>query len=228
MKKKSGFYLLLMAMCSIAILSSCKQKNKEYSKVMHNPFLYSEVMHKLNYVIIYDIFSPPVASRIFAYSNLAAYEVLAHEGGHFKSLQGKVNGLNNIPAPAKDTKIDFPFASIIAMTKVGKQFTFSDDTVKNIIDSVKLLAQNSGMPDELFDNSVRYGEQVADSIISWSKKDNYAQTRGARFTLSGEEGHWSPTPPGYFDAVEPMWKTMRCLAMDSANNVPSPGFAAFQ
>ena len=227
MKKKSGFYLLLMAMCSIAILSSCKQKNKEFAKVMHNPFLYSEVMHKLNYVIIYDIFSPPVASRIFAYSNLAAYEVLAHEGGHFKSLQGKVNGLNNIPAPAKHTKIDFPFASIIAMTKVGKQFTFSDDTVKNIIDSVKLLAQDSGMPDELFDNSVRYGEQVADSIISWSKKDNYAQTRGARFTLSGEEGHWSPTPPGYFDAVEPMWKTMRCLVMDSANMFPPPGLPPF-
>ncbi len=227
MKKNPAFYFLLMVLCFVTVFSSCKQKNNDYAKVMHDPYLYAEVMHKLNYVIIYDIFTPPVASRIFAYSNLAAFEVLAHEGSHFKSLQGKVNGLNNIPQPPKDAKIDYPFASIIAMTKVGKQFTFSDDTVKNIIDSVKMLAQDSGMPDDLFDNSVKYGEQVADSIISWSKKDNYAQTRGSRFTLSSEEGHWSPTPPGYFDAVEPMWKTMRPVVMDSANMFPPPGLPAF-
>lgn len=227
MKRTPPFYSMLIVLCTVVIFSSCRQKNNNYVKVMHNPYLYAEVMHKLNYVIIYDIFTPPVASRIFAYSNLAAYEVLAHEGHHYKSLEGKVNGLNNIPPPPKDTKIDYPFASIIAMTKVGKQFTFSDDTVKSIIDSIKLLAQDSGMPDEVFDNSVKYGEQVADSIISWSKKDNYAQTRGARFTLSNEEGHWSPTPPGYFDGVEPMWKTMRCVVMDSANMFPPPGLPPF-
>lgn len=227
MKRNFAVYLMLMGFSAVVIFSSCKQKNKDYVKVMHDPFLYAEVMHKLNYVIIYDIFSPPVASRIFAYSNLAAYEVLAKEGKHYKSLEGKVTGLNNIPSPPNDVKIDYPFASIIAMTKVGKQFTFSDDTVKNIIDSVKLLAQDSGMPDDIFENSVKYGEQVGDSIISWSKKDNYAQTRGSRFTLSNEEGHWSPTPPGYFDAVEPMWRTMRCVVMDSATMFPPPGLPKF-
>ena len=83
------------------------------------------------------------------------------------------------------------------------------------------------MPDDLFDNSIKYGEQVADSIISWSKKDNNAQTRGARFALTGLEGHWSPTPPGYFDAVEPMWKTIRCVVMDSGNMYPPPGLPPF-
>ncbi|MDQ6845912.1 MAG: vanadium-dependent haloperoxidase [Bacteroidota bacterium] len=226
MKINSIFYSILIVVCS-ALIFSCKQKNKDYAKVMHNPYLYAEVMHKLNYVIIYDIFTPPVASRIFAYSNLAAFEVLANEGTHYKSLEGKVKDLNNIPHPPKNTKIDYPFASLIAMTKVGKQFTFSDDTVQHIIDSVKLLAQDSGMPDELFSNSVKYGEQVADSIISWSKKDNYAQTRGSRFALTGLEGHWSPTPPGYFDGVEPMWKTIRCVVMDSANMFPPPGLPQF-
>ncbi len=227
MKRNRVFSMLSIVFCFAAIFSSCKQKNKDYVKVMHDPYLYAEVMHKLNYVIIYDIFTPPVASRIFAYSNLAAFEVLANEGSHFKSLEGKVNGLNNIPKPPKEAKIDYPFASIIAMTAVGKQFTFSDDTVQNIIDSVKMLAQDSGMPDEMFNNSLSYGKQVADSVISWSKKDNYAQTRGSRFTLSQEEGHWSPTPPGYFDAVEPMWKTMRPVVMDSANMFPPPGLPAF-
>ncbi|MEO6288390.1 MAG: phosphoesterase PA-phosphatase, partial [Ginsengibacter sp.] len=108
MKRNAGFYSLFVVFCVVVIFSSCKQKNKDYAKIMHNPDLYCDVMHKLNYVIIYDIFTPPVASRIFAYSNLAAYEVLAQEGGHYKSLQRKVNGLENIPAPPKATKIDYP------------------------------------------------------------------------------------------------------------------------
>jgi len=32
-----------------------------------------------------------------------------------------------------------------------------------------------------------------------------------------EDGKWSPTPPGYFAAVEPYWNKIRCLTLDSAN-----------
>jgi hypothetical protein len=215
MKRKTIFYSLFILLSAVIIIPSCKPKNNDYAKVMNDPELYTQVVHKLNYVIIYDIFTPPVAARVFAYSNLAAYEVLAKEGKNFNDLEGKVNGLTNVPGPPKDEKIDFPFASIIAFTAVGKNLTFSDDTMQNIIDSVKALAKDSGMPDEVFSSSVKYGQQVADAIMAWSKKDNYAQTRGARFVLSTQEGHWSPTPPGYFDAVEPLWGTIRCAVIDS-------------
>ena len=227
MKKNPVFYSALFIFCVVAAFSSCKQKSNDYVKVMHDPFLYEQVMHKLNYVIIYDIFTPPVASRVFAYSNLAAYEVLANEGKHFASLEGKVTRLNNIPHPAANATIDYPFASLIALIKVGNQLTFSSDTMKILADSVKLLAKNSGMPDDMFTNSVQYGNQVADSVISWSKSDNYLQTRGAHFSVTGLEGHWSPTPPGYFEAVEPLWPTMRCMVMDSANMFPPPPSPTF-
>jgi len=211
----------------VLVVSSCNQPKKDYRKVMHDPKLYSDLVHDLTYVIIYDIFTPPVASRIYACSNLAAFEVLAKEGKHFNSLQGKVKGLHNIPELKKDTKIDFPFSSAIAFLKVGKELTFSSDTMTHIIDSVKLLAQNSGMPEPLFSNSIKYGEEVADSIISWCKGDNYSQTRGSSFAVTGLEGHWAPTPPGYFQAVEPLWQTMRCFVMDSANMFPAPGLPPF-
>lgn len=228
MKKNKSFILLISLIYLCLFIISCKQKKSDYAKVMHDPYLYEKVVHDLNYVIIYDIFTPPVASRIFAYSNLAAFEVLEKEGKHFTSLTGKVKDLNNIPDPPKDTKIDYPFASLIALIKVGDALTFSADTMKFIADSVKSLARDAGMPDELFTNSIHYGEQVADSVISWSKKDNYAKTRGGqRFTITGLEGHWTPTPPGYFDAVEPWWKTIRCLVMDSANMFPPPGLPPF-
>lgn len=172
---------VFIAVIVIQFMCGCIQKQTEYIKIMHDPKLYENVIHELSYVIIYDIFSPPVASRIYAYSNLAAFEVLANDGKHFASLEGKVKGLNNIPHPAANIKIDYPFASLIALLKVGKQLTFSADTMQHIIDSVKLLAQNSGMPDTLFTTSVKYGEQLADSVLSWSKKDNLFTNEGFGF-----------------------------------------------
>src|ERR1041385_6212097 len=166
MKKVVFFGLMLI---SISSLVSCNKK--DYKAVTHDPDLYCKTMHELNYVIIYDIFTPPVASRIFAYSNLAAYEVLAKDGTHFGSLQGKIKSLNNIPSPAKPDKIDYPFASIIAMTRVGRQLTFSEARMDALIDSIKNLVRNTNMAKEMFDNSVSYGNQVADSILSWSKTD---------------------------------------------------------
>src|ERR1700761_2189111 len=103
-----------LTMLVIIVFISCNKK--DYKTVMHDPNLYSKTMHELNYVIIYDIFNPPVASRIFAYANLAAYETLSKEGKHYASLEGKINGLKNIPSPAKPDQVDFPFASLIAMT----------------------------------------------------------------------------------------------------------------
>jgi hypothetical protein len=211
---------------SVITFTACHKE--DYKTVMHNPDLYCKTMHELNYVIIYDIFNPPVASRIFAYSNLAAYETLSNEGKHYASLEGKVNGLKNIPSPAKPEQVDFPFASIIAMTKVGKALTFSEDRMDALIDSIKTLAKNTNMTSEMFDSSVNYGSRVADSILSWSKKDNYGKTRGSKFTVTGMDGHWSPTPPGYFDAVEPKWQTIRTMALDSTSAfdiVPPPPFS---
>lgn len=224
MKRNPVFDVIVFLIAGIVLLlASCSPKRNDYVKVMHDPLLYSQVMHKLNYVVIYDIFTPPVASRVFAYSNLAAYEVLANDSSHhLTSLEGKVKGLNNIPVPGPGAKIDYPFASLIAMVKVGDYLTFSGDTMKILADSIKLLAKDAGMPDDMYNGSIAFGNQVADSVISWSKKDNYAQTRGSRFTITNLPGHWSPTPPGYFDAVEPLWPTLRCMVMDSANMFPPP------
>src|ERR1044072_8423003 len=50
-------------------------------------------------VIIHDIFSPPVASRIYAYANISAYEVLAKAGNQYPSLHGLLKEMPSIPAP---------------------------------------------------------------------------------------------------------------------------------
>jgi hypothetical protein len=44
-----------------------------------------------------------------------------------------------------------------------------------------------------------------------------------RYTPIKDESKWYPTPPGYFEAVEPNWKTIRTMVIDSANQYkPAP------
>jgi PAP2 superfamily len=206
----------------LVIIASCSNRS-DYKEVMHNPVLYSSITGQLTDVMTYDIFSPPVASRIYAYAHLAAYETMVHGDSNYYSLKGQLKGFDSVPEPAANTAIDFPYASLVALMEVGRTLTFSKDQTDKIVDSLKGLATDNGMPEDMIKNSEAYGVSVAKAVLAWSKKDNYAQTRSAaKYTVPNEDGLWVPTPPGYIQAVEPQWRTIRTIALDSSNQFPPP------
>ena len=57
-------------------LSSCGNKNKNHV-ALEDADLYRNAVQNLTDIAVYDIFSPPVASRVYVYPNIAAYEVIA-------------------------------------------------------------------------------------------------------------------------------------------------------
>jgi hypothetical protein len=77
-----------------------------------------------------DIFSPPVCSRIYAYTNIAAYEALLPENPGYKSYAGKLTGLKALPKPDKNKEYCYPISSIIAFTTVGQKLVFNGDAMK--------------------------------------------------------------------------------------------------
>lgn len=201
---------------------ACRRAN-DYQQVFSNGVLYSTVTGQLTEVITYDIFTPPVASRIYAYAHLAAYEVMAKGDSNYNSLQGQLKGLTDIPSPPANETINYPYAAMMAFMEVGKTLTFSKEKTQAIVDSLKMLANEHGMPKSMEQRSADYGATVGQAILAWSKKDNYAQTRSAaKYTVPNEEGKWVPTPPGYFQAVEPQWRTIRTIVLDSANQCLPP------
>ena len=209
---------------TVCILSSCQSSKTDYKEVFNNPKLYSEVTGKLTEVITYDIFTPPVASRIYAYGHLAAYEVMAHsDSSNYVSLGGQIKDFENVPVPPQGKQICYPFAATLALMQIGEALTFSKETTVAITDSLVRLAKKHGMPEDVFNNSRMYSDTVAKHILKWSKKDKYAETRSAaKYTVTGEDGKWVPTPPGYFQGVEPSWRTIRTIAMDSSNQFVAP------
>ena len=106
--------------------SSCSsyEEYKNNLNAYENPNLFHESMQKLTDVIVYDIFSPPVASRIYVYPTIAAYEVLINDYPKYKSFAGQLNGLNAVPKPDLNKEYSFPVASLHAFITIGKDLIF--------------------------------------------------------------------------------------------------------
>lgn len=207
----------------LIVLFSCNSK-KDYEKVFKDPYVYAKTVHELNTVVMGNNFTPIVASRNYLYANVAAYEVIA--AGYpdkYISLAGQVKDLTAVKKPKPGKKINFEFASLLAFCKLGEAVTFPEGSMNEYVDSLKDLANDNGMPTEIFDNSVEYADTVSAAILRWSKKDNYSQTRSAeRYNVTEEDGRWVPTPPAYSSAMEPHWNKIRPLVMESCNQFPVP------
>lgn len=181
----------------------------------------------LTRTIVHDIFSPPVASRVYLYANAAAYETLILEKDGFKSLRGQVPGFPNLSQIPATGEVSYPLAALHAFFQTGAKLVFSEPL---LLDSAAIIMAELGKIDaEVYQNSLRLGQAVSDSILSWAARDHYRETRRQRrYTYSKAPGKWVPTPPGYFDAVEPYWAKIRPVAVDSAQQfkpAPPPDFS---
>jgi hypothetical protein len=205
---------------SLAFLSvflfSCSDKDAWKSKVQDPEFLHRSVKQVTD-VIVHDIFSPPVASRIYAYMSVAGYEACIPQNPKYISLAGQLNGLEPLPKPEDGKVYCYQLASVEAMLKVGRTLVFSDDKMEFFYAGIMQEFKDTDMPEDVFERSVAYGDQVAAHVLAWSGKDNYKQSRSfPKYTIQNDEYSWKPTPPAYMDAIEPHWNKIRTFAIDSA------------
>ena len=196
---------------------SCKYENKEYRLLTSDPSMYHTSLKVLTDVIVHDIFSPPVASRIYTYACIGGYEGARFADSSYNSLSGKIHHLPTLPLPEKDEEYCFEMVSILTMLKVGKNFIFSEDSIQQQIEKVSNFYISTGMSTDIFDRSMSFSDSIAASIIRWSSKDNYKQTRTfPKYSLQKDAETWKPTPPGYMDGIEPSWNKIRPFILDSA------------
>lgn len=219
---KRGIFVL-MAMLALTACQPVEQVNPNYQAEANNADYFHRSMKKLTDVIVHDIFSPPVASRIYAYPSIAAYEAIIHDHADYQTLAGQISGLEPLPKPEEGKEYCYPVASIRAFLKVGKALIFSEPKIEEFEKEIYAEFEALQMPKEVYDRSIAYGEAVADHILAWAGKDNYKQTRTfPKYTISDDPERWQPTPPDYMDGIEPHWNKIRTLALDSAEQFPPP------
>ena len=216
-------YILLLII-GILVFGGCRPSAKpaDYNAKASNPDLYHQSIDLLTQVIVHDIFTPPVASRIYTYANLAGYEALVPSDSSRKTLGGQLKGFKGVPAPDKTQEYCFPLASVRAFLSVSRTLTFSGEYFDKYEPTFYQKYRQMGIPNDVFERSMAYGDSVAAYVMKYAAKDNYKQTRGFRHTVTSKEGTWTPTPPAYADAVEPLWGTIRSVTMDSSKQFMPP------
>ncbi|MEM8906379.1 MAG: vanadium-dependent haloperoxidase [Bacteroidota bacterium] len=208
---------LWMLLIGSLFFSACEQVNPNFQEAADRPEWIHRSVKKLTDVIVHDIFSPPVASRNYAYPMIAAYEVLRQGSPNYQSLAGQLNGLEVVPQPQADQTYCYPLAAVHAFLTTARHFIFSEDKLMAFQQEIATEFEALKMPKAVYDRSIAYGEQMSQRIIDWSKTDLYAETRTyPRYSISDEPARWAPTPPDYMDAIEPHWNKIRTMVLDSA------------
>lgn len=215
-QKKKMRTLKNLFLSGILLAAISCSKPVDYSNAITDGSYLYQAQDKITEVIIHDIFSPPVAARIYSYASLAAYEVTAAVDPTYQSLLGQLNGSEKQNFQASE-KVYAPLASLAAYYHVGTALIFSEDMMNERRDATYEQLRKKGIPNDVFEASIDFGKEIGKAIIQYASQDNYHQSRSfPKFSVTGELGTWEPTPPAYMEAIEPHWNKIRTLVLDSA------------
>lgn len=197
------------------ILFSCQQDTDFNTKVFTG-----DDLRKTNTVMLEGVmdgaFSPPVASRIYAYSHISNYvTVQSFYKDGLVDLKNKLNGLD-LQFPTEKENINPELSGLLAFCKVGKKLIYAEHFFDSHIDSLKIKAINNGISQEVISSSEEYASSIVMQLSSWIDKDMYIETRTYdRFTSTKKPENWRETPPDYATGLEPHWNKIRTLIIDN-------------
>lgn len=180
-------------------------------------------------------FSPPVASRAFAYFGVTGYEITASAPDNtLVTLAGQLNGLTALPARDAGETYDEAVILNTAMALTANRF-FSNTGPTG---QRALLALTSKMtervaadvPADVVTRSEDFGRKVAEHIIAWSENDGGAVIENMGFpreyALNKEPGRWVPTSAIQQQQMPllPHWGKVRTFAIPDgkACGLPPP------
>ena len=218
-------YFLILAFAVVTILLSCNNKQQEI-KLPDAVDVLHQNEKNLTELIIYDIFSPPVAARIYSYTSLAAHEALRHFDNRETSIVSKLKDFPVMPQPQKDKNYDYVLASSVAFYTTMREMTFSKDTISKF--EMKTYAPfKAALEEKTYNNSFEFGKAISAAIMERAMADKYKETRAMqKYFGSEQEGKWRPTSPDYLDGVEPYWSKIKPMALDSSSQFdPGPPIA---
>lgn len=216
----------LLTLLAVLVFASCTSNTDEQKKedtFTEDASIIVMLNRTLTEAILQDGVSPPVSSRSFAYSNVAAYEALVPVDSTRKSFAGQLNGLDALPSPTPGKPINATVSMIVAYNTVGATVTYHDHLLQAVADT--LLAHiKPTMSQDVYDNSIAWGDTLSMAIKKWASKDGFKESRSMpRYeVVEGDPSAWVPTPPKYGSAIEPYWGTLRPFVMTSASEF-SPG-----
>ncbi|HMQ48747.1 MAG TPA: vanadium-dependent haloperoxidase [Saprospiraceae bacterium] len=207
------FLVLLSVSCQKEYSSQAEIREK-----LQESELFLRSVENLTHIQIHDIFAPPVASRVYVYPSIAAYEAIQVAYPEYESFANRLHGLSPFSASVDTQKVYVELAAVYAFNEVAKAFIFSEEKMGAWQAQVDSIVNTWQVNPKMIERTKDYANEVKQHILAWSKTDNYLETRTMpKFSVNdGEPARWSPTPPAYMEGIEPHWNKMRTMVIDSA------------
>jgi PAP2 superfamily len=179
-------------------------------------------------------YSPPVASRTFAYAGVTAFEAVASGSRYLVSLSGQLNGLATLPQRIAGETYNEALVIHAAMRDVVTALFANTGPTGQRVVSVFGKKQEAkiatGVAEGVVARSLSFGSAVAAHILAWSRDDGGAEISNLGFpldyTIDKRPGFWVPTST---IAVQqkpllPEWGKNRTFAMPNGSTcgLPAP------
>ncbi|PSR55975.1 haloperoxidase [Adhaeribacter arboris] len=182
--------------------------------------IYVQTLKKLTDVMVRDVTGPCAAARYYAYANLAAYEVQRQRAkpAHYVAFQEMLRNYPDFSSVTANQPIEANFSSLYALLRMGEELLPSGYLLEEPRKTLVAEASTKyGLDKEILASSIAYTDQIVKQLMQYAAKDGYLKTTGyLRYTPLKEAQNWQPTPPGYLEAYEPYWGTLRPFLLDSA------------
>ncbi len=146
-------------------------------------------------------YSPPVASRSFAYLGVTAFEAVATGSTELQTLAGQLHGLK--PGPQRQTGKTYDEGVVVQAAMAFSVKSFFNNTgptghhVMAALEAKLRADVAKGVPVKVVARSEAYGRAVAKHILAWSKDDGGAVVENMGFPMDYEltkgPAHWMPT-----------------------------------
>lgn len=171
----------------------------------------------LTEAIVFDGFSPPLASRIYAYSNLAIYESVYFTDKALGSMSGRLNGYSYSELSASRLSgLNAQVSAVVAFKQVAAALVFREFIISNTCDSLLRILSTVCSP-EIYEKSATRGDSIARCVLKLIASDRYKETRNMpRFTTGNQWWNWQPTAPVYGEALEPHFSKINSLVSDTS------------
>jgi hypothetical protein len=163
----------------------------------------------------------PDAARISAYASVALYEGYAADPrSQLRSLAGQLNGLWNVPSPARGTAVDGATAAAAAANLVLHSLLQGDArvrTIDSLATSQIARRRSAGVDADVSARSVAHGRTLGQVILRWAADDGFIATRGRAWSAPTSRAQWAETT-----ATEPHWGRLRTFALRNSDECMPP------
>lgn len=182
---------------------------------------------------------PTIAARAYTYGAVSIYESVVNGMPGYRSLGGQLNGLGTLPVPDSSLAYDWPTVLAQTMHRVAEtayvyplrvffEYTTSCQSTLQSLGRVQIgFRRQAGVPEATINNSVNYGNQLADVLVAWMSSDGYKEARFKGFLEPEGPDKWVPSGFGNEDRVinplEPGFGNVRPAVLTSAEECPLPG-----